>query len=167
MLNAYNIVLASFLVVAGRFADLVGRRRMFIQGVFIFTVASVLCAVAGTVGQLIAFRVVQGVGAAMLIPASLALVVQAFDLSRRSHAVGLWGAAAAIASGLGPPAGGALVALDSWRLAFLVNLPLGIIAILVARSQLVESRSPGVKRMPDLKGGAAPRRRTRSASPPA
>jgi NTE family protein len=152
VLNAYNIVLASLLVAAGRFADLVGRRRMFIQGVIIFTVASVLCAVAGTVGQLIAFRVLQGVGAALLIPASLALVVEGFDLSRRAHGVGLWGAAAAIASGLGPPAGGALVAAYNWRLAFLVNLPLGIIAVWAARSQLVESRSPGVKRMPDLRG---------------
>jgi NTE family protein len=152
VLNAYNIVLASLLVVAGRFADLWGRRRMFVQGIVVFTVASVLCAVAGSVDQLIAFRIVQGIGAALLIPASMALVVEGFDLSRRAHAVGLWGAAAAIASGLGPPAGGALVAAHSWRLVFLVNLPLGVIAVLAARSQLVESRSPGIKRTPDLKG---------------
>lgn len=152
VLNAYNIVLASLLVVAGRFADLWGRRRMFVRGVVVFTLASVLCAVAGTVGQLIAFRVVQGIGAAMLIPASLALVVEGFELSRRAHAVGLWGAAAAIASGLGPPAGGALVGAYNWRLVFLVNLPLGVLAVIGARTQLVESRSPGVKRLPDLKG---------------
>ncbi|MCU1601709.1 MAG: conserved transrane transport protein, partial [Frankiales bacterium] len=152
VLNAYNIVLASFLVAAGRFADLIGRKRMFVWGVAVFTVASVLCAVAGTVGQLVAFRVVQGVGAAMLIPASLALVVEGFELSRRAHGVSLWGAAAAIASGLGPPIGGALVAASSWRLAFLVNLPLGIVAIVLAKRQLVESRSPGRKRLPDLRG---------------
>lgn len=152
VLNAYNIVLASFLVAAGRFSDLLGRRKTFINGVVLFTLASVLCAVAGSVGQLIAFRVLQGIGAALLIPASLALVVEAFELSRRAHGVGLWGAAAAIASGLGPPIGGSLVALSSWRLAFLVNLPLGIVAVVVARRQLVESRSPGVRRMPDLRG---------------
>ena len=154
VLNAYNIVLASLLVVAGRFADLMGRKRLFVWGVVVFTLASVLCAVAPTVGQLIAYRVLQGIGAAMLIPASLALVVQGFDLSRRAHAVGLWGAAAAIASGLGPPAGGALVAAYNWRLAFLVNLPLGILAVVLAKRHLVESRSPGIKRMPDLRGAA-------------
>ena len=152
VLNAYNIVLAAFLVVAGRLADLVGRKRLFVVGVVVFTVASALCAVAGTVEQLIAFRVLQGFGAALLIPASLALVVEAFDVSQRAHGVGLWGAAAAIASGLGPPAGGALVALESWRLAFLVNVPLGVAAVVLARRCLVESRSPGVRRMPDLLG---------------
>jgi len=155
VLNAYNIVLAAFLVAAGRFADLLGRKRVFIVGVVVFTLASVLCAVAGSVGQLIAFRVLQGLGAALLIPASLALVVEGFELSRRAHGVGLWGAAAAIASGLGPPIGGALVELSSWRLAFLINLPLGIAAVLVARRALVESRSPGVRKVPDLVGALA------------
>ena len=152
VLNAYNIVLAAFLVAAGRFADLLGRKRMFVVGVVVFTVASALCAAAGTVEQLVGFRVLQGFGAALLIPASLALVVEAFDVSRRAHGVGLWGAAAAIASGLGPPAGGALVAVSGWRLAFLVNVPLGIAAVVIARRSLVESRSPGVRRTPDLRG---------------
>ena len=152
VINAYNIVFAAFLVAAGRFADLLGRRRVFVVGVLLFTVASVLCAVAGTVGQLIGFRVLQGVGAAMLVPASLALVVEGFDPKRRAHGIALWGAAAAIASGLGPPIGGALVNASSWRLAFLVNLPLGLLAIVVARKGLVESRAPGKRRVPDLRG---------------
>ncbi|MGA8846057.1 MAG: MFS transporter, partial [Nocardioides sp.] len=152
VLNAYNIVFAAFLVAAGRIADLVGRRRIFVLGVGIFTLASVLCAVAASVDQLIAFRVLQGVGAAMLVPASLALVVEGFDPKRRAHGIALWGAAAAIASGLGPPIGGALVNASSWRLAFLVNLPLGVVAMVVARKGLVESRSPGKRRMPDLRG---------------
>ncbi|MFL6022684.1 MAG: MFS transporter [Marmoricola sp.] len=152
VLNAYNIALAALLVVAGRLSDLMGRRRMFVQGVVVFTLASVACTFAGTVDQLIAFRVVQGVGAAMLIPASLALVVEGFALSERAHGISLWGAAAALASGLGPPAGGALVAASSWRLAFLINLPLGVLAVALARKHLIESRSPGVKRRPDLKG---------------
>ncbi|HET6168350.1 MAG TPA: DHA2 family efflux MFS transporter permease subunit [Marmoricola sp.] len=154
VLNAYNIVLASLMIVAGRLADLVGRRRMFTVGVAIFTIASVLCAAAPSVELLVAYRVVQGVGAALLIPASLALVVQGFEPARRAHGVGLWGAAAAIASGLGPPIGGALVAASSWRLAFLVNLPLGVVAYVIAKRRLVESRSPGTKRMPDLRGAA-------------
>uniref|UniRef100_UPI003564B980 MFS transporter n=1 Tax=Nocardioides sp. TaxID=35761 RepID=UPI003564B980 len=129
VLNAYNIVFAAFLVAAGRIADLLGRRRIFVAGVALFTIASVLCAVAPSVDQLIAYRVLQGLGAAMLVPSSLALVVEGFDPKRRAHGIALWGAAAAIASGLGPPIGGALVNASSWRLAFLVNLPLGIVAI--------------------------------------
>ncbi|SPM36873.1 transmembrane transport protein [Mycobacterium rhizamassiliense] len=152
VLNAYNIVFAAFLVAAGKLADLLGRKRMFVWGVVLFTVASWLCAVAGTVEQLVAFRVLQGIGAALLVPASLALVVEGFDVARRAHGVGLWGAAAAIASGLGPPIGGAIVQVSNWRWAFLVNLPLGILAVLVARRHLVESRAPGVRRVPDLRG---------------
>ena len=152
ILNAYNIVFAAFLVAAGRLADLLGRKRMFVWGVGLFTVASALCAVADTVEQLVAFRVLQGIGAAVLVPASLALVVEGFDAARRAHGVGLWGAAAAIASGLGPPIGGAIVQASNWRWAFLVNLPLGVVAVVVARRGLVESRAPGRRRVPDLRG---------------
>jgi NTE family protein len=154
VLNAYNIAFAAFLVAGGRIADLVGRKRMFIYGVMLFTVASGLCAAADTVGQLVAFRVLQGIGAAVLVPASLALVVESFDAARRAHGVGLWGAAAAIASGLGPPIGGALVEASSWRWVFLVNLPLGVVAVVVARRGLVESRASGRRRVPDLRGAA-------------
>ncbi len=152
VLSAYNIVLAAFLVAAGRLADLLGRRRMFVWGVGLFTVASAACALAGSAGQLIAFRCVQGLGAALLIPASLALVVEGYGATRRAHGIGLWGASAAIASGLGPPIGGALVAASSWRLAFLVNVPLGILAMVVAKRSLVESRAPGRRKFPDLRG---------------
>jgi NTE family protein len=154
VLNGYNIAFAAFLVAGGRLADLLGRKRMFIYGVVLFTVASGLCAAAGTVGQLVAFRVLQGIGAAMLVPASLALVVESFDAARRAHGVSLWGAAAAIASGLGPPIGGALVEASSWRWVFLVNLPLGVVAVVVARRGLVESRASGRRRVPDIRGAA-------------
>jgi NTE family protein len=154
VLNAYNIAFAAFLVAGGRLADLLGRKRMFIYGVVLFTVASGLCAAANTVGQLVAFRVVQGIGAAALVPASLALVVESLDAARRAHGVSLWGAAAAIASGLGPPIGGALVDASSWRWVFLVNLPLGVVAVVVARRGLVESRASGRRRVPDIRGAA-------------
>jgi NTE family protein len=154
VLNGYNIAFAAFLVAGGRLADLLGRKRMFIYGVVLFTFASGLCAAAGTVGQLVAFRILQGVGAALLVPASLALVVESFDAARRAHGVSLWGAAAAIASGLGPPIGGALVDASSWRWVFLVNLPLGLVAVVVARRGLVESRASGRRRVPDLRGAA-------------
>lgn len=152
VLNAYNIAFAAFLVAGGRLADLLGRKRMFIYGVVFFTAASGLCAVADTVAQLVAYRVLQGIGAALLVPASLALVVESFDAARRAHGVSLWGAAAAIASGLGPPIGGALVEASSWRWVFLVNLPLGVVAVIAARRGLVESRASGRRRVPDLRG---------------
>ena len=99
-------------------------------------------------------RVVQAFGAAMLVPASLALVIAAFPAERRAHAIGVWGATAAVAAGVGPPIGGALVELGGWRWAFLVNLPFGLVAVWAARHELVESRAPGRRTMPDLVGAA-------------
>lgn len=154
VLNAYNIVFAAFLIVCGRLTDLLGRRRAFVGGVLLFTVASALCGAAPSVELLIAARVLQALGAALLVPASLALVVEAFPGKRRSHAIGLWGASAAVAAGLGPPIGGALVELGGWRWAFFVNLPFGVVALWAARRQLVESRAPGRRTMPDLRGAA-------------
>jgi EmrB/QacA subfamily drug resistance transporter len=152
VLNAYNIVFAAFLIVCGRLTDLLGRRRAFLCGIALFTIASAFCGAAPTIELLVAARVLQALGAATLVPASLALVVEAFPDERRSHAIGLWGATAAVAAGLGPPLGGALVELGGWRWAFLVNIPVGIAAVLAGRSQLVESRAPGRRRMPDLVG---------------
>ncbi|MGY2874243.1 NTE family protein [Marmoricola sp. URHA0025 HA25] len=154
VLNAYNIVFASFLIVCGRLTDLLGRRRMFTLGTVLFTLASVACAAAGSLEVLVAFRVVQALGAALLVPASMAVVVEAFPEERRSHAIGLWGASAALAAGLGPPIGGALVGIGGWRLAFLVNLPIGIAAVVSIRRTLVESRAPGRRRLPDIRGSA-------------
>ena len=152
VLNAYNIVFASFLIVFGRLADLLGRRRLFTAGIALFTLASVWCAAAGSLDLLVVARMAQAAGAAMLVPASLAVVVEAFPADRRGHAVSLWGASAAVAAGLGPPIGGALVELGGWRLAFLVNLPIGAVAWWVAGHTLVESRAPGHRRMPDVRG---------------
>src|SRR5262249_36529682 len=143
VLNAYNIVFAAFLIVCGRLADLLGRRRNFIAGVAIFTVASGLCAAAPSVALLVSARVVQAFGAAMLVPASLALVIEAFPAEHRTHAVGLWGASAALAAGLGPPIGGALVNAGGWRWAFLVNVPFGVAAMVAARLWLGGGPLPG------------------------
>src|SRR5215213_4329155 len=152
VLNAYNIIFAALLVAAGRFADLLGRRRMFHAGILLFTLASVACAAAPSVGLLVAARGLQAVGAAIVVPASLALVLEAYPASSRAHGVALWSAAAALAAGLGPSLGGVLVEAGGWRLAFLVNLPLGAVALLAGRRTLVESRAPGRRTMPDLTG---------------
>ncbi len=154
VLNAYNIVFAASLILCGRLTDLVGRRRSFVAGVAVFTIASAACGLAPSVEFLILARVVQAFGAAMLVPASLALVIAAFPAERRAHAIGVWGASAAVAAGVGPPIGGALVQLGGWRWAFLVNLPFGLVAVWAARHELVESRAPGRRVMPDLVGAA-------------
>jgi NTE family protein len=152
VLNAYNIVFAAFLVAAGRLADVIGRRRMFIFGLEVFTVASLLCAIAPSPVTLIIFRVIQALGAACLVPSSLALVLNAFPPDRRAHGVALLSAVAAASAGLGPSLGGVLVAISDWRLVFLVNIPIGITAVVLARRRLVESRAPGRRRVPDLLG---------------
>ncbi|GAB3851211.1 MFS transporter [Nocardioides maradonensis] len=152
VLNAYNLVFAAMLVAGGRLADVIGRRRMFSIGVAMFTAASVLCASAHSLDLLIFWRVWQALGAALLVPASLGVVIHAATEERRGHAVSLWGATAALAAGLGPPIGGAIVAASSWRLAFLVNLPLGLAALWFGSRLIDESRSPGKRSMPDLPG---------------
>jgi NTE family protein len=152
VLNAYNIVFAAFLLAAAGIADLLGRRRVFVFGLALFTVGSLLCAVAPSADALIAFRVVQALGAAFLVPAALALVLQAFPPAHRSHGIALLSAMGAAAAGLGPSLGGLLVTAANWRLVFLVNIPIGVAAALLARRRLVESRAPGRRRIPDLPG---------------
>ena len=152
VLNAYNIIFAAFLVAAAGIADLLGRRRMFVFGLEVFTVGSLLCAIAPSASALIAFRVVQALGAAFLVPSALAVVVHAFPATRRSHGVALLSAVGAAAAGLGPSLGGLLVAAGNWRLVFLVNVPIGVAAVLLARRRLAESRAPGLQWIPDLPG---------------
>ena len=152
VLNAYNVVFAAFLVAAGRIADLLGRKRVFELGLVTFTGASALCALAPSVELLIAARVLQAIGAAVVVPASLALVLHAFSAQDRTRAVALWAATAALAAGLGPSLGGVLVDIAGWRSAFLINVPIGLAAAFAARRTLVESRAPGKRLMPDLLG---------------
>ena len=151
--NIYNIALAALLVPAGRLADLLGRRRLFAAGTLLFTFASALCAAAPSIAFLIAARALQGIGAAIIVPSSLALVLHAYPQRQRAQGVALWSATAALAAGIGPSIGGLLVVLSSWRLVFLINLPLGALGWWLARHALVESRAPGRRVLPDL-GGA-------------
>jgi EmrB/QacA subfamily drug resistance transporter len=153
VLNAYNIVFAAFLVGGGQLADLLGRRRVFSFALVLFTLGSALCAISPSLSLLVAARVLQAAGSAMLVPSSLAIVLEAHEARKRMHAVALWSAVAALAAGIGPPLGGLLITVSSWRLVFLVNIPVGLIAFVLARRVLVESRAPGRRRVPDLFGG--------------
>jgi len=154
VLDGYFIVLAALLVPAGGIADRLGRRRVFIAGVALFVATSVLCALAPTWQLLVAARVLQGVGAAITVPSSLALLLPLYPPERRAAGVGIWGAAAALAAAIGPPLGGLLVDVADWRWIFIVNLPLGAAVLLAAVRALEESRDETVTGLPDLAGAA-------------
>jgi len=154
ILNAYNIVFAALLVPAGRLADRTGRRRTFVAGLLTFLAASVAAGLAPTVEVLVAARVVQAVGAAALVPTSLALLLPEFPLHQRATATGIWGAMGAIAAALGPSLGGALVDAAGWRWVFFVNVAIGLPALIPARRLLKESREASPGPMPDAAGVA-------------
>lgn len=142
VLNGYTIVFAALLVPAGKVADRVGHRRAFLIGSAVFTFGSLLCAVAPTAGVLIAFRLIQAVGAATLLPSSLALILRAFPPSKIPLAVAIWGATGAVAGALGPTLGAALVEVGGWRWVFVINLPIGIFTVFAGRRLLAESKDP-------------------------
>lgn len=147
VLNAYTVVYAALLVPAGRLSDALGRKRVFQFGLLLFLAASAACGAAPTVSILVAARVLQAAGAALLTPASLALVLGAFPADRRAVVVSLWGAVGGLAAALGPSLGAAVVDALGWRWAFYLNLPLGLVAWWRGRSRLTEWR--------DAKGDAS------------
>ncbi|MGY2127727.1 DHA2 family efflux MFS transporter permease subunit [Blastococcus sp. SYSU DS0617] len=151
VLSGYTIVIAALLAPAGRVADRIGRRRVFLAGLATFCAASLGCAMAWGVGSLVAFRVVQAMGAAMVTATSLALLLHAFPPARRATAIAVWSAVGGVAAALGPPIGGLLVEA-SWRWIFLVNLPVGIGALILGLRVLPESRDETETRRPDLVG---------------
>jgi NTE family protein len=153
VLNAYSIVFAAFLVGGGQLADLLGRRRAFSFAIVAFTLSSALCALAPTLNLLIAARVLEAAAGALLVPSSLAIVLEARDARERTHAAATWFALAAVAAGVGPPLGALLITASSWRLVFLINVPLGLLTFVLARRVIVESRAPGRRHLPDLLGG--------------
>jgi EmrB/QacA subfamily drug resistance transporter len=151
ILNAYAIVFAALLVPAGRIADRVGRRRVFLIGMATFTTASALCAVAPSVGALVAARVLQAVGGAMVVPSTLGLILPAFPPEQRAVAVGIWSAVGGVAAAFGPPIGGLLVEAD-WRWIFIVNVPVGIGTVIAGRALLPEIRERASVARPDALG---------------
>jgi EmrB/QacA subfamily drug resistance transporter len=154
VLNGYAIVFAALLVPAGRLVDVYGRRRGYVLGLTVFTVASAACALAPSAGFLIAARVLQGAGAAILTPSSLGVVLPAFAPRVRPAVIAAWAAVGAVGAAAGPPLGGLLVQA-SWRWVFLVNVPLGALSIWYAARRLRESRDPAARGVPDLVGTLA------------
>ncbi len=152
VLNAYAIVFAALLVPAGRLADRLGRRRGFLAGGALFVAGSALCGAAPTLEVLVAARVVQAAGAALLLPTSLALLLPEFPPGQRPVAIAIWSAVGGLAAAFGPPLGGVLVEAG-WRWVFLVNVPVGAAALAAAARLLAESRDRA-QAVPDLPGTA-------------
>lgn len=152
VIDAYTVVLASFLMLGGANADRFGRRRVFQFGMALFTFGSLLCSVSTNIGWLIAARMVQALGGSMLTPVAMSIVVHTFPAPKeRARAIGIWGAVAGVSMALGPLAGGALTQGAGWHSIFWINIPIGLAAIFLAMRYVPESRAPRPRR-PDPVG---------------
>jgi EmrB/QacA subfamily drug resistance transporter len=154
IVNAYLLLLGALVLVGGSAADRYGRRKVFLVGIALFTAASIACGLSPDVTVLIVSRAVQGLGAALLTPASLAMLGATFDEHERSHAIGIWAGAGALTAAAGPVLGGWLVDQVSWRAIFLLNVPLAVAAAGLAAGFACESRDENAKPL-DWKGAAA------------
>jgi EmrB/QacA subfamily drug resistance transporter len=140
IVNAYVLVLAVLLITAGRLGDLRGQRPLFVAGVVVFTLASLACGLSPNPTLLIAFRAVQGAGAALLMPQTMAIIIGTFPADRRGTALGIWGAVAGLATVAGPTLGGVLVTYASWRWIFIVNVPVGLVVLVMTYAFIPDTR---------------------------
>jgi EmrB/QacA subfamily drug resistance transporter len=146
--DAYTLVLASLLMLSGSMGDRLGRRRVFQTGLALFTLGSLLCSVAGSLGWLIAFRMLQAIGGSMLNPVAMSIIRNVFtDARERAQAIGLWGATVGLSLALGPVVGGVLVQSVGWRSIFWINVPVGIAALALTIRFVPESRAPRPRRL--------------------
>lgn len=152
VLNAYTVVYAAMLIPAGGLADTHGRKRVFMLGLAVFIAASVACGSAPTVGWLIAARVAQALGAALLTPASMSIVLAAFPTERRAAAISLWGAVGGLAAAVGPSLGSWVTAQAGWPWAFYINVPVGLWALWHSTSRVEEAVKPVQRRRVDIVG---------------
>ena len=148
VIDAYTMVVASLLMLAGSMADRFGRRRVFQSGMALFMLGSLLCSIAPNIQGLVAFRIIQALGATMLNPVAMSIIANTFHEPReRARAIGVWGAVAGVSMALGPVIGGALTASVGWRSIFWVNLPVGAAAMLLAARFIPESKAPRPRRI--------------------
>ncbi|NHN87377.1 MFS transporter [Acetobacter conturbans] len=156
IVDAYTLTVAALLMAAGSLADRFGRRRVFLSGITIFCVASAFCGLAATPAQMIAARILQGVGGAMLNPVALSIITNTFlEPAERAKAIGLWGMMSGVALALGPAIGGFIADSLSWRAVFWINLPIGLIAMLMTLRFVPESRSSVISRFDPAGQGLA------------
>jgi EmrB/QacA subfamily drug resistance transporter len=152
VVNIYTLFLGALVLVGGAYGDSLGRRRIFLVGTALFVGSSALCGLAPSATVLVGARGLQGIGAALMVPQSLAIIAASFPEATRGRAIGTWSAASALTTALGPPAGGFLVDLFSWRAAFLINLPLGAVVLWLTLRRVPESRAERPQPV-DLAGG--------------
>ncbi|HTX25646.1 MAG TPA: MFS transporter [Streptosporangiaceae bacterium] len=153
VVSSYLLTLAGLLLVGGRLADLYGRRRLFVTGLAVFTLSSLAAGLADSGGVLIASRAIQGIGAALLMPATLAILMAAFtDVRERNMAIGIWAAVSALALATGPVLGGLISQHLHWGWIFLINVPVGVITVVVSLLYVAESRAESAIRRLDLPG---------------
>ena len=153
VLTGYLITLSALILIGGSLGDIFGRRRVFLIGVAWFSIASLLCAVSPTLGVLVAARTLQGIGGALLVPGSLSIIQSSFRAKDRGRAIGTWSGLGGVAGAIGPLAGGALVTGVSWRLIFVLNVPVAIIVLIAAR-HIPESHDETASRHVDVPGAA-------------
>jgi EmrB/QacA subfamily drug resistance transporter len=153
VVEGYALFLAALILVGGSLGDLFGRRRIFVAGVALFAVSSAWCGLSRSIHELILARCVQGVGAALLVPGSLAIISASFDENRRGTAIGTWSGATAMTTAIGPVLGGWLIQHASWRWAFFINLPIATAVIVICWWRVPETRSPDVATL-DWKGAS-------------
>ncbi|PYJ90651.1 MAG: MFS transporter [Verrucomicrobia bacterium] len=139
VIEAYSLLLAALLLVGGSLGDHYGRRRVFLAGVALFAVASAWCGLAANIGQLIVARAAQGLGAALLVPGSLAIISSSFPVNERGRAIGTWSGFSAITTAIGPVMGGWLIEHVSWRAVFFINVPIALLVILISLRSVPES----------------------------
>src|SRR5437773_657377 len=152
VIEAYALFLGGLILVGGSMGDQLGRKRTFLAGVVLFTIASIACGLAASTRALIAARAVQGAGAAFLVPGSLAIISATFDDADRGRAIGTWSGFSAITTAIGPVAGGWLIQHVSWRAVFFINVPLAAIVILLSLKIMDESKGPARGREIDWVG---------------
>jgi EmrB/QacA subfamily drug resistance transporter len=150
--NGYALTFGVLMLTGGKLADLMGRRRIFITGLVIFTVASLFCGLATSAGWLIGARVLQGVGSAFMNPATLSIITATFPPRQRGMAIGIWAGVSAMALAIGPLAGGLITQHLNWNWIFFINVPIGVLAILVTRIVVDESRDTSADQRLDLPG---------------
>src|SRR5205807_5923046 len=153
--NAYTLTFAVLMVTGGRLGDIFGRRRMFLFGVVVFAASSAVIGFAANDVMLVAFRAIQGVGAAFMMPATLSIITQAFPAEQRGTAIGTWAGVSALALAIGPVVGGVLTEYVSWRAIFFINPPIALGAVAVTLFATRESRDETVGRSVDIAGIAA------------
>lgn len=154
IVNGYTLALAVLMVTMGKLGDIFGRKRLFLIGLTLFTAASLASGVAPNLGTLVLFRVVQGIGGAIMTPGTLSIITATFHGKERAQAIGIWAGISGLALALGPVVGGALVEYVNWQAIFFINLPIGVVAFVVAARVVAESRDPNAARAVDYLGVA-------------